>query len=198
MVYLTLRAQNDKRSIISKHLQFICETANTKETEVINGYKSHVYKREYILSHEQTIAMIIELNHVIPGFDNDEIKDILYYISTISILIWSILFYLNKCTATDQIDCVYVWIKIFLQLPHFLNGKFGQKDNPISTLLYVVKSQWQDSATRKLVTMLLGNMISTTPLSIVGNLLIQCSVFIQIHADPRGSCMVPSCKTTTC
>ncbi len=83
MVYLTLLAKNDKRSIISKHLQFICETANTKESEVINGYKSHVYKREDILRHEQTIAMIIELNHGIPGFDNDEIKDILYYISTI-------------------------------------------------------------------------------------------------------------------
>ncbi len=35
MVYLTLLAKNDKRSIISKHLQFICETANTKESEVI-------------------------------------------------------------------------------------------------------------------------------------------------------------------
>ncbi len=83
MVYLTLLAKNDKRSIISKNLQFICETANTKEAEVINGYKSHVYKREDILRHEQTIAMIIELNHGILGFDNDEIKDILYYISTI-------------------------------------------------------------------------------------------------------------------
>ncbi len=31
---------------------------------------------------QQTIAMIIELNHGIPGLDNDEIKDILY-ISTI-------------------------------------------------------------------------------------------------------------------
>ncbi len=83
MVYLTLLAKNDKRSIISKNLQFICETVNTKELEVINGYKSHVYNRGDILRHEQTIAMIIELNHGIPGFDNDEIKDILYYISTI-------------------------------------------------------------------------------------------------------------------
>ncbi len=39
--------------------------------------------REDILRHEQTIVMIIELNHGIPRFDNDEIKDILYYISTI-------------------------------------------------------------------------------------------------------------------
>ncbi len=83
MVYLTLLAKNDKRSIISEDLQFICETANTKESEDINGYKSHVYKREDILKHKQTIAMIIELNHGIPGLDNDEIKDILYYISTI-------------------------------------------------------------------------------------------------------------------
>ncbi len=75
MVYLTLLAKNDKRSIISKDLQFICETANTKELEVINWYKSHVYKREDILRNEQTIAMIIEPNHGIPGFDNDEIKD---------------------------------------------------------------------------------------------------------------------------
>ncbi len=82
-------------------------------SEVINGYKSHVYKREDILRHGLTIAMIIELNHGIPGFDNDEIKDIFYYISTISILILSILFYFNKCTATDQSDCVYVWIKMF-------------------------------------------------------------------------------------
>ncbi len=29
------------------------------------------------------LLYIIELNHGIPGFDNDEIKDILYYISTI-------------------------------------------------------------------------------------------------------------------
>ncbi len=83
MVYLTLLAKNVKRSIISKNVQFICETANTKWSEVINGYKSHVYKREDILRHEQTIAKIIELNNGIPGFDNDEIKDILYYISSI-------------------------------------------------------------------------------------------------------------------
>ncbi len=83
MVYRTLLAKNDKRSIISKTLQFICETANTKESEVINGYKSHVYKRADILRHEQTIAMIVELNYGIHGFDNDEIQDILYYISTI-------------------------------------------------------------------------------------------------------------------
>ncbi len=82
MLYLTLLAKNDKRSIISKNLQFICETANTKESKVINGYKSHVYKREDILRHEQTIVMDIELNNGIPGIDNDEIKDILYYIST--------------------------------------------------------------------------------------------------------------------
>ncbi len=69
--------------MFKKKLQFICESANTKESEVINGSKSHVYKTDDILSHEQTIAMIIELNHGIPGFDNDEIKDILYYISTI-------------------------------------------------------------------------------------------------------------------
>ncbi len=66
MVYLTLLAKNVKRSIISKNVQFICETANTKGSEVINGYKSHVYKREDILKHEQTIANIIELNHEIP------------------------------------------------------------------------------------------------------------------------------------
>ncbi len=51
-------------------------------SEVINGYKSIVYKREDILRHEQTIAMIIELNDGISRFDNEEIKDILYYIST--------------------------------------------------------------------------------------------------------------------
>ncbi len=62
-----------------------------------------------ILRHEQTIAIIIELNHEIPGFDNDEIKDILYYIPTILILILSILFYFNKCTATDQLDCVCMY-----------------------------------------------------------------------------------------
>ncbi len=83
MVQLTLLAKNDKRSIIFKNLQFICETANKEESEVINGYKSHVYKREDILRQEQNIAMILELNHGIPGLDNDEIKDILYYISTI-------------------------------------------------------------------------------------------------------------------
>ncbi len=30
IVYLTLLAKNDKRSIISKKLQFICETAHIK------------------------------------------------------------------------------------------------------------------------------------------------------------------------
>ncbi len=40
-------------------------------------------KREDILRHEQTISMIMELNHGIAGFNYDEIKDILYYISTI-------------------------------------------------------------------------------------------------------------------
>ncbi len=83
MVQLTLLAKNDNRSIISKDLQFICETVNTKESKVSNGHKSRVYKREDILRHEQTIAMIIELNRGIPGFDNDGFKDILYYSSTI-------------------------------------------------------------------------------------------------------------------
>ncbi len=63
IVYLTRLSKKDKRSIISTYLQFICESANTKESEVINGYNSHVYKRENILRNEQTIAMIIELNH---------------------------------------------------------------------------------------------------------------------------------------
>ncbi len=40
-------------------------------------------KRKDTSRHEQTITMIIEPNHGISGFDNDEIKDILYYISTI-------------------------------------------------------------------------------------------------------------------
>ncbi len=39
MIYLTLLAKNDKRSIISKNVQFICETANTKESELINGIR---------------------------------------------------------------------------------------------------------------------------------------------------------------
>ncbi len=51
----TVVNKNDKRSIISKNLQFTCETANTKESEVINGYKRHVYKREDILRHEQLL-----------------------------------------------------------------------------------------------------------------------------------------------
>ncbi len=62
---------------------------------------------EDILRHEQTIVMIIELNHGVAGFNNNEIKDILYYISTIQILI---LFYFNKCTATDEVDCVCVCV----------------------------------------------------------------------------------------
>ncbi len=33
MVYLILLAKNDKRSIISKNVQFIYETANTNESE---------------------------------------------------------------------------------------------------------------------------------------------------------------------
>ncbi len=49
MVYLALLGKNDKRSIISKILQFIYETANTKESEVINGYKSHMYKTDRTL-----------------------------------------------------------------------------------------------------------------------------------------------------
>ncbi len=51
---------------------FICETANTNEADVNNGYNSHVYKREDILRHEQTIAIIIELIHGEAGFDTDE------------------------------------------------------------------------------------------------------------------------------
>ncbi len=42
-----------------------------------------------------------------------KLKDILYYISTIWILILSILFYFNNRTTTDQVDCVCVWIKMF-------------------------------------------------------------------------------------
>ncbi len=73
MVYLTRLSKNDKRTI-SKNLQFICEIANIKECEVINGYTSYVYKREDTLRHEQTIALIIELNHIDARFDNDEIS----------------------------------------------------------------------------------------------------------------------------
>ncbi len=49
---------------------------------------------------------MIQLNHGVAGFDNDQIKDILYYISTIWLLILSTLFVFNKCTATDKVDCV--------------------------------------------------------------------------------------------
>ncbi len=37
MVYVTLLAKNDKRSIIFKNVQFICETANTKESEGVRS-----------------------------------------------------------------------------------------------------------------------------------------------------------------
>ncbi len=47
IVYLTLLAKNDKRSIICKKLLFIYETANTKESEVINGYKSHAERGHF-------------------------------------------------------------------------------------------------------------------------------------------------------
>ncbi len=79
---------------------------------IINGYKSHVKKRKDILRHEQTIAMIIELNHGILDLIMMKSKTF-HIISQLYILILSILFYFNKCTATDQIDCVYVWIKMF-------------------------------------------------------------------------------------
>ncbi len=42
----------------------------------------HIDKREDIVQQEQTIAMSIELNHVVAEFDNDEIKEILSYKST--------------------------------------------------------------------------------------------------------------------
>ncbi len=76
MVYLILLTKNDKRST-SKNLQFICESSNTNESDLINGYNSHEYKIEDILRHEQIIAMIVELNHGVVGFGNDEIKDII-------------------------------------------------------------------------------------------------------------------------
>ncbi len=46
------------------------------------------------------------------GFDNDEIKDILYYISTIRILILSILFQEVYSNWSSWL-CVCVWIKMF-------------------------------------------------------------------------------------
>ncbi len=85
-----------------------------------NGYNSHVYNREAILRYEQTIAMIIELNHGVAEFDNDEIKGILFYISTIWILILSILFYFNKCTAPDQVDCECVCMNKDVLQQHYL------------------------------------------------------------------------------
>ncbi len=51
-VSVTDIAKNDKRSIISRNIHFICEIVDTKEADVIYGYKSHVYKREEMLSHE--------------------------------------------------------------------------------------------------------------------------------------------------
>ncbi len=63
---------------------------------------------EDILRHKQYIGKTIELKHGVDEFDNDEIKDILYYISTIWQVILSILFYFIKSTATDQVECVCV------------------------------------------------------------------------------------------
>ncbi len=80
-------------SLHNPQLPFICETADTKESEAINGYKSHVYKRE--ITNYCNDCRTEPWN---TGFDNDEIKDILYYMSTIEILILSILFYFNKCS----------------------------------------------------------------------------------------------------
>ncbi len=75
-----------------------------------------MYIREDSLKHAQTIAMIIQLNHGIVWFNNDEIKEILSYIPTMWILILSIVFY-NSKTATDQVDvcvCVCVCVCVYV------------------------------------------------------------------------------------
>ncbi len=36
IIYLTVLAKNDKRSIISRNIQFICENLNAKEAGVIH------------------------------------------------------------------------------------------------------------------------------------------------------------------
>ncbi len=51
-----------------------------KGVRLINVYTSHVYKREDILRHEQTFAVIIELNHGVAGFGNDEKIKYIYII----------------------------------------------------------------------------------------------------------------------
>ncbi len=60
--------------------------------------------------------MIIEMNHGVAGFYHVDIKDILYYISTIWILILSIFVYFNKCTVTDQVVCMNK--EVLQQLTH--------------------------------------------------------------------------------
>ena len=84
MSFLVAMAKQDKRSIIARNIQFICEKVKAPEADIIHSqrYDCHVYKSTDILNNEQTIAMIIELNHGIPGFDESEIKDILEFIST--------------------------------------------------------------------------------------------------------------------
>ncbi len=44
MAYLTLLAKNDKRSIISRNIQFICITVNEKDADVIQVHKGYVYQ----------------------------------------------------------------------------------------------------------------------------------------------------------
>ena len=82
LAFLSACAKYDKRYILAKNLNFICNKTGVTEKALLAGEYSNFYCRNDILEHEQTLSMIIELNHGIDGFSQEEIKDILFYIST--------------------------------------------------------------------------------------------------------------------
>ena len=69
-MFLVKISKDDKRSIMSRNIDFMCR-CNFKICGITD-----------ILAYEQTITMIIELNHGIAGWTKEEVNDILEYIST--------------------------------------------------------------------------------------------------------------------
>ncbi len=82
ILFLTEVAKQDKRSIISRNMKFIC--IKTKQLDVTSSATDIcVYKKDDIEANLHTTEMIKELHHEINGFNQDEIQDILDCISTL-------------------------------------------------------------------------------------------------------------------
>ncbi len=84
--YLVKLGNQDSRTIIARNIRVICDKWKVCEKQLWNKWKNasfYIYSKQNMMECENKVQMVKYLTDDIIGFNDDEIKDILDYVTTI-------------------------------------------------------------------------------------------------------------------